>query len=346
MKLLIGLSGGLDSASAARILKEQGHEVVGAYIKMFPEADVSAAEITAKEFDIPLRIIDGTADFEKHVLSNFVDCYRRGLTPNPCVECNRHVKIKLLCALAKEEHFDGVVTGHYGNVVLSPEGRYAIRSSKNGKDQSYMLWMLDQEQLKLLMLPLFEEDKAKLRQKAEELGLHSASAKESMDICFLPDGNYAAFIEARCGKMPEGDFVNESGKIVGRHKGILHYTVGQRKHLGVALGEPVFVSEIDPRKNRITLVPTGKEYSTEGYITDLNFQGIAPRAAGAVEEGLNIKLRYKQEPVPVKVIFEEDGAKLLFDSPVRAITPGQSAVLYKDDMIAFGGKLRNSRNFS
>ena len=172
-------------------------------------------------------------------------------------------------------------------------------------------------------------------------GVGASGAKDSMDICFLPEGNYAAFVEERLGACPPGDFLDENGRIVGRHKGILHYTVGQRKHLGIALGRPVFVSKIDPLNNTVTLVPSGSEYGKTARVERLNFQSIEPRTDGSLE-GLNVKMRYGQKPIPVRVDFDETGASLFFDEAVRAVTPGQSAVFYDGDRVAFGGYIASS----
>lgn len=337
MKYLVGISGGLDSASAARMLLDQGETVEGAFLKMFPASSTQPAENTAKELNIRLHIIDCTRIFEEQVLDRFADSYYRGMTPNPCVECNRYVKIRMLCDLAEELGFDKVVTGHYGAVVRSEEGRLCVvRSENRKKDQSYVLWGLSQKQLAMMELPLYRADKEQLRREAEKREMSSAGLKESMDICFLPEGDYAGFLEKRRGACPPGEYVDEQGKVLGRHKGIIHYTVGQRKGLGIAMGKPMYISAIHPESNRITLVPAGGEYGNSARIEQLNFQGIAPRESGERTD-LTVKLRYQQEPVPVRVFFEKDRVRAEFDSPVRAVTPGQSAVFYKDDRLAFGG---------
>ncbi|MBP3321770.1 MAG: tRNA 2-thiouridine(34) synthase MnmA [Clostridia bacterium] len=336
---LIGLSGGADSAYAASLLKKRGHAVEGVYLKMYKEADPTPALKAAEELGIPLHVVDCEEEFEKRVLCHFVDCYKMGRTPNPCVECNRYVKIKILCDIAREKGFSRVVTGHYASVAKTEDGRYCIcRAENEKKDQSYVLWGLTQEQLSMLYLPLSAEEKEELRQALEREGVSASSAKDSMDICFLPEGNYAAFVEERGGACPPGAFIDSEGRVLGKHKGILHYTVGQRKHLGIALGQPMFVSAIDPEKNTVTLVPSGGEYGHTARIKDLQFQSLAPVSEGTVE-GLTVKLRYGQKPMAVRVELAEGEATLHFEEPVRAVTPGQSAVFYDGERLAFGGYL-------
>ena len=336
-KYLVGLSGGADSAYAASLLKKAGYEVFGVYLKMFGEADSAPAERAAKELGIPLTVADCSAVFEERVLCHFADSYKRGLTPNPCVECNRYVKIKLLCDIAREQGISHVVTGHYGRVARTAEGRYCVcRAENEKKDQSYVLWGLTQEQLSMLHLPLSANEKEELRRALERDGVSAAASKDSMDICFLPRGNYAAFVEERLGACPAGDFVDPEGRVLGKHKGILHYTVGQRKHLGIALGKPMFVSRIDPESNTVTLVPAGGEYGNTARVQGLNFQSLAPKTEGTLD-GLTVKMRYAQNPMEVSVLFDERGATLTFPKPIRAVTPGQSAVFYDGDKVAFGG---------
>lgn len=336
-KYLVGLSGGADSAYAAMLLRQSGYAVEGAYLKMFEGADPAPAKRTAKELGIPFHLVDGCAAFEEKVLCHFAESYKRGLTPNPCVECNRYVKIALLCAYAGKLGFDRVVTGHYASIDKTEEGRYFVRRAKNEKkDQSYVLWGLSQEQLALLDLPLSETEKELLRKELEKEGVGAHSAKDSMDICFLPEGNYAEFVKARLGDCPPGDFIDADGRVLGKHKGILHYTVGQRKHLGIALGKPMFVSKIDPAANTVTLVPAGNEYGKKARVEGLNFQSLAPKYEGRLE-GLTVKMRYGQQPVAVTVVFDGQGADLYFEDAVRAVTPGQSAVFYDENQLAFGG---------
>jgi len=338
MHYLVGISGGLDSTLAAANLLDAGHTVTGAVLQFSDNTDLAAAERAAEELGIPLHKIDCRAEFKKIVKHYFAQSYAKGHTPNPCVVCNRYLKIKLLCDLAEEFGCDKIITGHYADIVYTENGRYAVSQSENRKkDQSYMLWGLTQKQLSLLEFPLAHADKQNLRQKAAERNFSSATAKESMDICFLPGGNYADFVESIVGKSTPGNFVDRNGKVLGRHKGIIHYTVGQRKGLGIALGQPAFVSKIDPVKNTVTLVFAGEEYANRMTVEELVFQSL-PETDCFESDTLFVKIRYAAEPVPCKVKITGSVATVLFASPARAVTPGQSAVFYdKDGVIAFGG---------
>ena len=337
MKILLGISGGLDSSYAAKLLTE-GHEVEGAVLLMHEYTDISAAEKAAQEAGIPLHVLDRRELFRSCVEEYFISEYRNGRTPNPCVICNPRVKIGELCRFAASNGFDRVATGHYATVICEND-RYCIAMGADPrKDQSYMLWGLTQEQIKMLWLPLGDMLKSSVREGARELGLSSAEAKESQDICFIPDGDYAAFLEKRTAPMPEGNFVDSDGKVLGTHKGILNYTVGQRRGLGVATGQRMFVSEIRPDTNEILLLPMGAGESTEMTISDLNFQLFSQANAEADGEySFECKIRYSASPVPVKVRFDGETAAVAFDTPIRAVTPGQSAVFYQNGKIAFGG---------
>ena len=337
MKILLGLSGGLDSSYAAKLLTE-GHEVEGAVLLMHGSTDIAAAERSAEEAGIKLHVLDRREIFRREVEEYFISEYRKGRTPNPCTMCNPKVKIGELCRFAADNGFDQVSTGHYARVDRE-DGRYCIAMGADlRKDQSYMLWGLTQEQLKMLRFPLADLTKDTVREGARELGLASAEAKESQDICFIPDGDYAAFLESRTAPMPEGNFVDANGKVLGKHKGILNYTVGQRRGLGIATGQRMFVSEIRPETNEILLLPTGAEEKTEMTVSCLNFQLLPPpETDGERTYDLECKIRYAAPPVPVKVRFVGDEAKVTFPTPIRAITPGQSAVFYQNKKIAFGG---------
>lgn len=338
MHYLVGISGGLDSTLAAANLLEQGHTVSGAFLRFSDATDPAPARIAAKELGIDLHEIDCEEIFDRTVKDYFAKSYAMGRTPNPCVICNRHVKIALLCDLAEKLGCDKVITGHYADIVKTEDGRFAVkRAADTKKDQSYMLWGLSQEQLALLEFPLKDQNKDDLRQKAESRNFSAAKSKESMDICFLPEGNYGEFVESRTGKSTPGNFVDKDGKVLGRHKGIIHYTVGQRKGLGIALGQPAFVSRIDPAANTVTLVFAGDEYADRMTVSELNFQSI-PETEDFESQELLVKIRYAAPPTPCKVTIEGQSAKVTFPAPVRAITPGQSAVFYdKDGKIAFGG---------
>ena len=336
-RILVGMSGGLDSTYAALYLKQCGAMVAGAVLSMGEETDLSGAETAAKQLDIPLHIIDAREAFEMHVKSYFASSYAKGETPNPCVECNRHVKVALLCDFAEEHGFDLVCTGHYAHIAYDDgSGRYYVmRAEDEKKDQSYVLWQLTQKQLAMLITPLSYMEKAEIRRAAEAAGLSAAAAKESQDICFLPNGDYAAFVKARMGDFPEGDFVDENGCVVGRHKGIIHYTVGQRKGLGIALGRPVFVTRIDAETNTVHLAFAGGEFGRECLVSDANFQKLSERE---MLDGMRVrvKVRYAAPPADATVYETQlpsgkRGLRVEFDMPQRAVTPGQSAVFYDAD---------------
>ncbi len=345
MKLLVGISGGLDSTYAAYYLKEQGHAVEGATLQMHDHTDLTAARDAAEAVGIPLHILDCREDFERYVVSDFVAEYAAGRTPNPCIRCNRHVKIAQLCDYAAKHGFDAVVTGHYASVgheEIGGELRYFARRAEDAKkDQSYVFWQLTQAQLRMLRTPLFSMKKEEIRAAAAALGFAAASKKESQENCFIPDNDYAAFVRGRMGDetFPEGDFLDEDGHVVGRHKGIIHYTVGQRKKLGLALGQPVFVSKIDPAANTVTVSKTGGEFTDSMTVGQLNFQLLPPPQEPLTLE-TTVKIRYGAPPVPATVQIENDIALVRFHAPARAVTPGQSAVFYQGDKVLFGGVIR------
>ncbi len=336
MKILLGMSGGLDSTYAAYLLQTQGHEVEGAVLRMHAYTEVQDAQEAAQAVGIPLHIIDCQTRFTRFVSEPFMTEYLHGRTPNPCILCNRDVKFAALYAYAAEHGFDRIATGHYSR-IRSENGRFSVcRADDEKKDQSYVLWRLTQEQLSVLITPLASLSKEEIRVRAQKLGLRAAQKKESQEICFIPDHDYAGYIEARRGKMPEGDFVDWNGRVVGRHRGILHYTVGQRKHLGIALGEPVYVSAIDPLSNTIHLARTGGEYQNTMTVSDLNFQAM-PEITSDAEFDAMVKIRYSAPLTAAHVTLHNGVAAVSFPNAVRAVTPGQSAVFYADNAILFGG---------
>ncbi len=335
MKLLIGLSGGLDSTYAAHLLKEQGHEVIGASVVMHQYTDITSAEDAAKAIGIPHITLDAREAFQNRVIARFLADYTAGRTPNPCVECNPAVKFAALCNYADRNGFDAVSTGHYASIGKE-NGRYFIRrADDSSKDQSYVLWRLTQKQLAMLYLPLAGMKKSEIRKRASALGYRAAEAKESQEICFIPDDDYVGYIERALGKIfPAGEFLDENGTVIGRHKGLIRYTVGQRKGLG-AFGRPMFVSRLNPGTNTVTLVPAGGEFSSVMTVSELNFLKLPPRTEGTIET--SVKVRYSAKPTLCRVIFEGDKATVAFSSPVRAVTPGQSAVFYDGQDVLFGG---------
>ena len=334
MKILVGISGGVDSAFAAKKLLGLGHEVEGAVLIMHEHTELSSAREAAASVGIKLHEIDCRKSFEQ-IKENFVNEYINARTPNPCIICNERVKFKTLYDFAMERAFDAIATGHYAKVVKI-NNRYTLAVAEDiRKDQTYMLYRLPQNILAKLVLPLSEGKKTDIRILAEEEGISAANREDSQEICFLPEGNHTEYIESVAGKCPEGNFVDENGKILGRHKGIIHYTVGQRKGLGISLGERAFVTEINPETNTVTLSPnmSGKSIVE---LTDVVYSGITPPSEEC-ELVLDVKLRYTAPLVKTKATLYPDGrATLTLESPQK-FAPGQSAVLYSDGIVMLGG---------
>jgi len=344
-RVLLGMSGGLDSTYAARLLKKAGYEVVGAVLVFSEHTETESARIAAREVNIELIEIDARERFRQFVIDDFVSEYARGRTPNPCVVCNRFVKIALLYEEAMKRGFSYFATGHYARVTKEGD-RYAIRMAEDpAKDQSYMLWGLSQEMLKAFLTPLAEVNKAEVRKEALAISLSAAEKKESQDICFIPDGDYVRFIgeyaklhhDSRLlAAFESGDFVSKSGEVLGKHRGIVHYTVGQRKHLGIALGYPAFVTKIDPESRAVTLSGKDGTYEQEITVDGLVFQALSEEDA---RDGFSafVKIRYAAKPVPCRVKIEEGRAFVVFDEPQRTPAAGQSAVFYRGEIVLFGG---------
>lgn len=331
-KVLMGMSGGVDSSVAVRILQEQGFSVQGAVIRFSPahDAAVAAAKESAETLKIPLHVIDAESAFEQHVILPFCESYCAGRTPNPCIMCNPLVKFHLLAQKAAELGCKFIATGHYARVQVDESGtsRIAIPESA-ARDQSYMLYRLPQEILAKLVLPLGEFEKDDIREMARDLHLACADAPDSMEICFIPDGDYSAYIRAR-GFIPKaGRFIGPQGEDLGPHAGVDHYTVGQRKGLGIAAGRPLFVKAILDNGD-IQLAETGQEYSTRMTLTDLATPDALPLPAG---EYL-VKIRSAAKPAPC---FYDGNGTVTFPEPVRAPAPGQSAVFYRNSLVYGGG---------
>ena len=276
-----------------------------------------------------------TDDFEDKIIKKFVDSYRRGVTPNPCIDCNRYMKFDKLHQRALELGCELVVTGHYARVE-EENGRYFLKKALDpSKDQSYVLYSLMQEQLAHTRFPLGGLTKDEVRRIAEENGFVNAHKPDSQDICFVPDGDYAAFIERKCGKMPVGDFVTTDGRVLGQHKGISHYTIGQRKHLGISVGEPIYVVKINADDNTVILGDESALFNTVAQVKDFNWI-IGEKPTAPVR--CKAKTRYRQTEQPAVAYPQEDGTvEVVFDEPIRAITPGQACVLYDGDIVLGGG---------
>ena len=334
-KVLVGMSGGVDSSVTVRILQEQGFAVVGAVIRFSPahEKAVREAKDAAKQLGVECIVLDTQELFDQHVVQPFCESYCKGETPNPCILCNPAVKFAALITAADRLGMQYIATGHYARVETDENGvSHVCKAMSTARDQSYMLYRLDQSILSRLLLPLGEFEKDDIREMARDMGLHCAYAPDSMEICFIPDGDYANFIEQRGMQAKQGHFISPEGKDVGPHKGVLHYTVGQRKGLGIALGRPVFIKEICENGD-ILLADAGDE-----LVATIGVDGIAAAAGSTIPAGdYTVKIRSAAKPAPAHY----DGAGVLtFDPPVRAPAPGQSAVFYLDDMVVGGGFLR------
>lgn len=334
-RVLLGMSGGLDSSFSALKLKNEGYEVFGTTLIMHEFTDTTGARECADSLSVPFSSIDLRKEFDEKVKTYFADEYAGGRTPNPCVVCNRNVKFAGLISEADRLGCDFIATGHYAG-VRNANGRYFVVKGRDAaKDQSYMLWNLAQEQLARIIFPLEDMVKTDVRESARSANMPSADIAESEDVCFLPDEDAIDFVRRVKGDMPEGDFINADGKILGRHKGIAAYTIGQRRGLGIAAGRRVFVTDIDPVKNTVTVGDDADLYKSRITVGKLNFQKLLPTESG--EYGLSVKVRYAAAPVAAKVTIDGETAKVCFSEPVRAAAPGQSAVFYDGDAIAFGG---------
>ncbi len=352
---MVGMSGGVDSSVAAYLLREAGYEVIGATMQIWQEEAreiqeenggccgldaVEDARRVASLLGIPYYVMNFREEFQKRVIDYFMEEYLRGRTPNPCIACNRYVKWESLLQRSLEIGADYIATGHYARVEQLPNGRYSIRKSKTAaKDQTYALYNLTQEQLRHTLMPVGAYTKEEIRQIAEEIGLRVAHKPDSMEICFVPDGDYAGFISKNSGRqIPEGNFVTADGAIVGRHKGITHYTVGQRKGLGLSMGRPVFVTEIRPDTNEVVVGDSAEVFSKRLLCDRLNFMGIAD-LDGELE--VTAKIRYNHQGAKAVVRrLEEDLAEVLFEEPVRAVTPGQAVVFYDGEYVLGGGTIQ------
>ena len=352
-KVVVGMSGGVDSSVAACLLKEQGYDVVGVTMQIWQEDGQNTAEngccgLSAVEdarrvawiLGIPYYVMNFRREFKESVMDYFVDEYLRGRTPNPCIACNRFVKWEALLARSMQIGADFIATGHYARIERLPNGRYAIRNSVTAeKDQTYALYNLTQEQLSRTLMPVGDYTKKEYRLIAEEKGLCVAHKKDSMEICFIPDQDYAGFIERTAGEAPaEGNFVDRSGRILGRHRGITHYTVGQRKGLNLSLGHPVFVTALRPETNEV-VIGTGMEVFSDCLVcSDVNWMSID--GLHGQERQVTAKIRYSHPGAPCLIRELQDGrVECRFEEPQRAITPGQAVVFYENDHVVGGGTI-------
>lgn len=353
-KIVVGLSGGVDSSVAAYLLKEAGHEVIGVTMQIWQEeaneiqeenggccglSAVEDARRVAQKLGIPYYVMNFRQEFKESVIDYFVAEYMAGRTPNPCIACNRYVKWESLYHRARAIGADGIATGHYSRIVALPNGRYTLKKSvTDAKDQTYALYNLTQEQLKHTLMPVGDYSKDEIRAMAEKIGLFVANKPDSMEICFVPDDNYAGFIEEYTGKtFPEGNFVNTAGEVLGRHQGIIHYTVGQRKGLGIALGQRMFVKEIRPETKEVVLASNEGLFSNVLYADRINFMSVE-----TLTEPMEVTAKIRYNHKGAKAVIElvgEDKLKVTFEEPQRAITPGQAVVLYDGEFVVGGGTI-------
>ncbi len=334
-KVVLGLSGGVDSAVSAALLKEQGFEVLGVFLDI-GIAGAADAKSVADMLGIGFEVLPIAAELEEKVCLPFSRSYLAGRTPNPCIMCNPKVKFPALIAYADEAGAKYIATGHYARTETdSATGRTLLLKNRSPNDQSYMLCMLPQHILQRTIFPLGGMDKGMVRERAAGLGIPVAKKPDSMEICFIPDNDYAAYIEKRFGAPPEGNFVDPEGRVLGRHKGIHRYTVGQRRGLGVSCGQRMFVSGINPGKNEVVLTPEGEGVS-EIRVKDINWIDIRPEKAFRA----SVKVRHSKAEYDAEVEPVSGEARVFFRKPVRRPAPGQSAVFYRGDAVIGGGEIQ------
>lgn len=353
-KVVVGMSGGVDSSVAAYLLKEQGYDVIGVTMQIWQDESqeqieenggccgitaVDDARRVAAQLDIPYYVMNFKNEFKENVIDYFTNEYINGRTPNPCIACNRYVKWDSLLRRSMDIGADYIATGHYARISKLPNGRYAVRNSVTAKkDQTYALYNLTQEQLSHTLMPVGEYTKDEIRAIASKIGIQVANKPDSMEICFVPDNDYAGFISRETGYVSTpGNFVDLDGNILGQHRGIIHYTVGQRKGLGLAVGHPVFVVAIRPDTNKVVIGENEDVFSSKLYADRLNFMSVesieAPVRAKA-------KIRYSHEGAECTVRMADTGLlECVFDEKQRAVTPGQALVLYDGDYILGGGTI-------
>lgn len=353
-KVVVGMSGGVDSSVAAYLLKQQGYEVIGVTMQIWQDAEriveeenggccglsaVEDARRVAAQLEIPYYVMNFKDSFQRNVVDYFVEEYLNGRTPNPCIACNRYVKWESLLQRSLSIGADYIATGHYARIVKLPNGRYTLRRSATlAKDQTYALYNLTQEQLQRTLMPVGEYSKEEIRKIAEDIQLQVANKPDSQDICFVPDGDYAAFIEKTAGKqVQKGNFVTVDGTVLGEHKGIIHYTVGQRKGLGLALGYPAFVLEIRPETNEVVIGTHEESMAKSLRAGNLNFMSIEDLAE---PQRVFTKIRYNHRGVWATIEKTgEDEILCTFEEPQRAVTPGQAVVFYDGEYVLGGGTI-------
>lgn len=349
-KVLLGMSGGVDSSVAALLLLKAGYDVTGMTMRLRPDAymqqsasggccsldDIDDARRVCYQLGIEHLVLNFTEQFERDVIQYFADQYAAGRTPNPCIACNRHLKFDAMLKKARLLGFDYIATGHYAVIEQNGSGRWLLKKAPASKDQSYVLYSMTQDQLAHTLMPLGVYTKPEARQMAEEAGLRVAHKPDSQEICFVEDNDYASFLERYTGvKSPEGEFVDAQGRVLGHHKGITHYTIGQRKGLGVSFGKPMYVTKIDAAHNRITLGEEGSQYAPSLVAEDLNFIPF-----DTLKEPLRAQVKVRYQARPAQAFLTPLGGgrvRVDFDEPQRSVTPGQAVVFYDGDLVLGGG---------
>lgn len=358
-KVIVGMSGGVDSSVAAMLLKKQGYDVIGVTMQIWQDEEtaiqeenggccglsaVDDARRVADQLGIPYYVMNFKKEFKEWVMDDFAQEYFRGRTPNPCIRCNRYVKWEALLHRSLSIGGDFIATGHYAKVVQLPNGRYTLKKAPSRKDQTYALYNLTQEQLSKTLMPVGDYTKDEIRQMAEEMGLLVASKPDSQDICFIPDGNYQKFLYEYTGKkLPKGNFVDQTGKVLGTHEGITHYTIGQRKGLNLAMGHPVFVTEIRPETNEVVIGENTDVFKSVLVASNANWMSMEQPKPGE-KVRVHAKVRYAHQGAMATVYMTEDDRLVCeFDEPQRAITPGQALVMYDGDYVVGGGIIEEIR---
>ena len=351
-KVVVGMSGGVDSSVAAYLLKEQGYDVIGVTMHIWQDnkdeeetegsccglSAITDAGYVAQMLDIPYYVMNFKNEFNEKVIKYFINEYMEGRTPNPCIACNRYVKWEALLKRAMDIGADYIATGHYARIEKLGNERYAIRNSVTAdKDQTYALYNLTQNQLRHTIMPVGEYTKDEIRNIAKSIGLNVAGKPDSMEICFIPDNDYSKFISENAKRdINEGNFVDMNGNVIGRHKGITNYTVGQRKGLGLAMGHPVFVSEIRPDTNEVVIGENSDIMKRSLVADNVNYMSEAEVDEKKI---YTAKIRYNHKGSKCHVRKSGDKIECHFDEAVRAVTPGQAVVVYDGEYVAFGGTI-------